>query len=120
MGWSIGYDQAWQRDIGYGVPAVCDHPKCKRQIDRGISHVCGGEPYGGDKGCGLFFCGKHLFFGRSKEAPQLCRRCFRYNYNPYTPKKDVKEWIQWKMTDPSWAEWRKKQRLNATEERKGV
>src|SRR4051812_7048849 len=27
MGWSIGYDSNWQRDIGYGVPAFCDHPQ---------------------------------------------------------------------------------------------
>lgn len=26
MGWSIGYDDKWFRDIGYGVPAYCDHP----------------------------------------------------------------------------------------------
>ena len=28
MGWSIGYDEKWQRDIGYGVPAICDYPGC--------------------------------------------------------------------------------------------
>ena len=28
MGWSIGYDTNWKRDIGYGVPAKCDHPRC--------------------------------------------------------------------------------------------
>jgi hypothetical protein len=44
MGWSIGYDENWKRDIGYGVPAVCDHPKCNKIINRGLSYVCGGEP----------------------------------------------------------------------------
>jgi hypothetical protein len=55
MGWSIGYDSKWQRDIGYGVPGVCDDPACAEKIDRGLSYVCGGEPYGGDEGCGLYF-----------------------------------------------------------------
>ena len=50
MGWSIGYDSNWDRDIGYGVPAYCDHPDCNEEIDRGLSYVCGGEPYGGDRG----------------------------------------------------------------------
>ena len=44
MGWSIGFDTRWNRDIGYGVPAYCDHPGCNKEIDRGLSHVCGGEP----------------------------------------------------------------------------
>ncbi len=26
MGWSIGYDKNLKRDIGYGVPATCEHP----------------------------------------------------------------------------------------------
>lgn len=106
MGWSIGFDTNWNRDIGYGVPAVCDHPTCNKEINRGISYVCGGEPYGGEHGCGLFFCGKHLYFGRSKISPQLCPKCFRYDHKPYKPKPDVKEWVEHKMTHPSWKEWR--------------
>jgi hypothetical protein len=103
MSWSIGYDDNWKRDIGYGVPAVCDHPKCNESIHRGLSYVCGGDPYGGERGCGLFFCSKHLSFGVS--LPQLCMRCKR-NGKPYEPKPDVEEWIKHKMTDPSWEEWR--------------
>jgi hypothetical protein len=61
MGWAIGYDDNWDRDIGYGVPGECDAPGCHARIDRGLGYVCGGQPYGGEKGCGLFFCGKHLF-----------------------------------------------------------
>lgn len=37
MGWSIGFDTRWKRDIGYGVPAECDHPTCGAQIDRGLA-----------------------------------------------------------------------------------
>lgn len=56
MGWAIGYDAQWQRDIGYGVTAYCDHPRCNKTIDRGLSYVCGGEPYGGERGCGITRC----------------------------------------------------------------
>src|SRR6185503_14696555 len=101
MGWSIGWDNNWKRDIGYGVPAQCDSPKCKARIDRGLSYVCGGEPYGGDKGCGLFFCSKHLYmrggiWEGERWSAQLCQRCSRYQ-SPYKRiKKDVPEWIKHK------------------------
>jgi hypothetical protein len=100
MGWSLGYDQHWHRDVGYSVPAICDHPGCGAAIDRGIAHVCGGQPYGGEKGCGLYFCGKHLWF-----APQQCDRCTE-GKEPFEPTPDTPEWIHHKATDPSWSEWR--------------
>ena len=106
MGWSIGYDSRWKRDIGYGVPAKCDHPGCDAEIDRGLSYVCGSEPYGGDHGCGLHFCGKHLSYeDRGEDFPQLCERCAS-EADPFDPKPDVAEWIEWKLTDESWAQWR--------------
>lgn len=101
MGWSIGYDSNWKRDIGYGVPAYCDHPECNEEINRGLSNVCGGEPYGGDAGCGLFFCAKHIYTGG---APQ-CGRCVD-GAAPFTPKPDHPRWIAHKLTDESWAQWR--------------
>jgi len=97
MNWSVGYDSDWQRDIGYGVPSICDHPDCDERIDRGLSYVCGGEPYGGE-GCGLFFCQKHL-------SGIFCERCLR-TLEPFNAKPDVLEWIQHKLTDESWAHWR--------------
>jgi hypothetical protein len=97
MGWSIGFDDKWQRDVGYGVPAVCDFPGCDEAINRGLGYVCGGEPYGGDRGCGLFFCSKH--------CGVLCERCTK-GLEPFEPKPDTKEWIKWKLTDPSWKNWR--------------
>ena len=108
MGWSIGYDSTWGRDIGYGVPAYCDHPDCNEEIDRGLGYVCGGGPYGenprgeGD-GCGLFFCGKHL------NGANLCDRCASADeaYNPFPAKPDHLTWIRHKLTDPSWGRWRK-------------
>ena len=114
MGWSIGYDSCWNRDIGYGVPAVCDHPKCNAEIDRGLAHVCGTEPYGGEIGCGLYFCQEHLYYHNRRmsngvvETVQLCPKCGRYDTKPYKAKPDTDEWIRWKITDDSWEQWRKK------------
>jgi hypothetical protein len=98
MSWAIGFDSWWYRDIGYGVPAECDHPQCHEQIDRGLAHVCGGEPYGGEHGCGLYFCGEHL-------SGEQCSRC-RHHKKPFTPKPDVDEWIAHKLTHDSWSQWR--------------
>lgn len=101
MSWSVGFDEHWKRDIGYGVPAICDHPKCDAQIDRGLSYVCcDQEPYGGDYGCGLYFCAKH------QDARGQCSRC-RHARIPFAPKPDLPDWIHHKATDPSWEEWRR-------------
>lgn len=122
MGWAIGYDSTWYRDIGYGVPAVCDHPRCNTQIDRGLAFVCGGQPYGGEDGCGLYFCAIHLYYTDVKneydaDAPQLCERClhdwelgsdhWRNFWPAFEPKRDIMTWVRWKLRDASWAEWRK-------------
>jgi hypothetical protein len=100
MGWSIGYDINWERDIGYGVPAYCDYPGCGREIDRGLSYVCGGKPYGGDEGCGLFFCGGHV-----TAIARLCERCEKGS-GPFVPTPDHSRWLHHKLTDPSWSAWR--------------
>lgn len=102
MGWSVGYDEHWKRDIGYGVPSRCDFPGCEKQIDRGLSRVCGGEPYGGTSGCGLFFCEDHMHI---TDEGLLCERC-RDNKEPFNPTADTPEWIEWKLTHDSWKEWR--------------
>lgn len=108
MGWSIGYDSRWKRDIGYGVPCVCDHPGCGKDIDRGLSYVCGGQPFGGEHGCGLFFCSEHKrFAGVKRDNALLCARCYR-GRTPYPATKDTLEWMAWKLADESWEEWRKK------------
>lgn len=107
MGWSIGHDDKWQRDIGYGVPAVCDHPDCNAEIDRGLSFVCGGEPYGGEHGCGLFFCSKHRQ-GREFEdgcCVEVCERCV-VDGEWFDAKPDTQEWIRWKLEHESWLPWR--------------
>lgn len=107
MSWAVGFDPDWHRDIGYGVPAICDRPVCEEKIDRGLGHVCGGDPYGGERGCGLYFCGHHLT-GTRKVGDRLvwvCGRCDK-NRPPYKPTPDTAEWLRWKLADESWAEWR--------------
>lgn len=104
MSWAIGTDKDG-RDIGYGVPALCDHPKCSEQIDRGLSYVCGmiNTP-GEDRGCGLHFCSNHRRY--SERFGQLCFRCWPRQSKPYTRKPDVHEWVEHKLTDENWAAWR--------------
>jgi len=115
MGWSLGYDHKWKRDVGYGVPAFCDHPKCKRTIDRGLGYVCGGDPLGGEYGCGLYFCETHLSYAlvTNEYGPEetlyvpLCQRCQNPIVTPpFTPKPEHPSWLYHKATHPSWEHWR--------------
>lgn len=113
MGWSIGYDERWKRDIGYGVPAYCDHPGCMAEIDRGLSRVCGSQPFGGDRGCGLYFCSAHLSVPQSHRMPsQLCDRCYPRIRKPFTPTPDHPTWTKHKLTHPSWKQWRDENGIN--------
>ena len=105
MGWAVGYDDNWKRDIGYGVPSICDHPGCGKPIHRGLAYVCGGEPYGGDDGCGLHFCGDHLWLGAKGKSHQVCDRC-RKGKDPFTPTPDTAEWMRHKLRDMTWKPWR--------------
>lgn len=107
MGWAIGYDDGWKRDIGYGVPAYCDYPGCGAEIDRGLSHVCGSQPYGGEHGCGLYFCHDHLRIAGDKRGnADLCGVCYRNGPETYPKSPDHPEWIAHKLTDESWQQWR--------------
>lgn len=113
MGYSIYYDSRRNRDLGYGVPAICDHPDCSEEIDRGLSYVCGGEPYtGGEHGCGLYFCSDHLQYHEAFDDPEdkecccrVCERCAQIK-SEFSPKPDTKYWMRWKMKHKSWKEWR--------------
>jgi hypothetical protein len=100
VSWAVGYDTHWGRDIGYGVPATCDHPGCGKSIDRGLAYVCGGEPYGGDQGCGLYFCDDHMLYGDAVPRAQLCDRC-RAGESPFEPTPDTAEWMEHKLGDES-------------------
>lgn len=101
MGWSIGYDSKWNRDIGYGVPAYCDHPNCLREINRGLSYVCcNSQPYGGERGCGLYFCEHHA------NIDHICESCQKRRMKDFLPTPDHPTWIKHKLKDASWKKWR--------------
>ena len=107
MGWAVGFDSNWNRDIGYGVPAICDHPECATRIDRGLAYVCGSDAYGGEHGCGLFFCSVHRRFTKRGE---LCERCARRR-QPFDAKPDLPVWTHHKLFDASWRPWRHENRV---------
>ena len=114
MSWEIGYDSNWNRDVGYGVPSVCDHPECNEEIHRGLSYICGEDPMGRDYGCGLYFCSEHLFLiyiEEDEKIVQVCQLCWNMHkttgeYNPFEPKPDPPEWVRHKLSHKSWAKWR--------------
>ena len=104
MSWAVGFDPDLGRDIGYGVPSVCDHPDCSEEIDRGLGYVCGGLPYGGEQGCGLFFCEDHKELDLTTYN-RICERC-EEGKEPFLKKDDTNEWKMWKIMDESWEKWR--------------
>jgi hypothetical protein len=79
MGWAHCGTDDMGREIGYGIPATCDHPDCNKPIDRGLAYCCGGM-HGGQGyydedlkvyfGCGRYFCTEHL-----SALGNLCAEC---------------------------------------------
>lgn len=43
MSWSCGFDSKWNRDIGYGVSAVCDFPGFAAAMTSGVVAVWRGD-----------------------------------------------------------------------------
>ena len=128
----MGYQvyRVGERWGGYGVPAVCDHPDCNEEIDRGMSHACGSEPFS-EYGCDRYFCEKHIdayYVDHSGEITeeceeytrkcddndddcvcgmvQLCVKCGD-SLPPFPYKPEHPDWIKHLLTDESWEEWRK-------------
>lgn len=60
MGWAHCGDDSKGRPIGYAVAAICDHPGCDCQIDRGLSYACAGMHGQQEVGCEGYFCSEHL------------------------------------------------------------
>lgn len=96
MSWALGYDSGNQRDIGYGVPSVCEHPDCTKVIDRGMGHACGGGLP--EDGCGRYFCYRH-------GGGSTCQACGK-GEAPFPLKPDHPDWLRHKLQDASWADWR--------------
>lgn len=102
MGYGVYWEGTHNRFTGYGVPCQCEHPDCKAKIHRGLACVCGNEPGGGEHGCGLYFCGKHLYVSA---RGQLCERCARRR-KAFPAKPDTKPWMRHMLKDKTWKQWR--------------
>jgi len=108
----MGYQvyKVGQRWGGYGVPAICEHPDCNEEIDRGVSFACGGEPFS-EYGCDRYFCEKHRHYhcfnsGNGRTCVEVCERCDKRKSSfPYKP--EHPDWVKHLLKDPSWAKWRK-------------
>ncbi|MDX2265467.1 MAG: hypothetical protein NW215_10905 [Hyphomicrobiales bacterium] len=59
MGWANCGSDSQGRPIGYAHAAICDHPGCDAEIDRGLDYACGDEHGPGDVSCEKYFCWKH-------------------------------------------------------------
>lgn len=120
MGYAIY--EVGNRWAGYGVTATCEHPDCDKEIDRGMSFACGGEPRS-EYGCDRYFCENHRTYtvfkdGKPSEDDEeddcddeaiacVCERCAKgedeFDYKPEHP-----EWVYHLLNHYSWAEWRSK------------
>lgn len=107
----MGYQlyEVGERFGGYGVPAICEHPDCNKEIYRGMSSACGGRP-GSEYGCDRYFCSKHLNIhcfnvGGGREYIEVCERCDKRK-KPFPYKPEHPEWAQHLLTHESWQEWR--------------
>jgi hypothetical protein len=124
MGYAVYEDRAAAdldvaRWAGYGVPAVCDMPDCETKINRGMGYRCehvykeaffrkgervdieddwDEERVEEHPGCELHFCEEHLYDHDKHEGVE--------------PKPDTDEWVAWMLTDPSWGQWRRENKID--------
>lgn len=119
----IHKDIGGYRFAGYGVPAICEYPKCNEEIDRGVSYACGGEP-NSEYGCDRYFCSKHLNYTyynpstgkkcrHKKDCEcdfiEVCEKCEK-NKDPFPYKYEHIDWIKHILTDESWEDWREEEK----------
>lgn len=85
MGWGNCGTDSKGREIGYHHMASCDQDGFEAEIDRGLSHACGGM-HGdcGGQACEGYFCGEHLFYVDHEAMGyeeltngQLCGSCLK-------------------------------------------
>lgn len=83
MGWADCGTDSKGRPIGYAFAATCDHPGCKKKIDRGLSYACGGM-HGTStskdtdfESCEGYFCSEHLNGVEVQgESLSVCATCY--------------------------------------------
>lgn len=75
MGWSDCGKDSENRPIGYAFEGTCDHPLCKKRIDRGLSFACGEMHGADDVSCEKYFCEEHLNNAVEKSDGTLVTIC---------------------------------------------
>jgi hypothetical protein len=98
----MGYQVYWSNDRwqGYGVPAFCDYPGCKEEIDRGMGYAHDRD----ETPPSIFTCEKHKFEDSESFEIDL--------------EKELPEWLNHVLTDSTWEEWRKSEPEKVEEYRK--
>lgn len=79
MSWANCGDDSKGRPIGYAHAAICDHPGCTEEIDRGLSYACGGMHGEDCDYCEGYFCAEHLVYADLPDHPNdgafVCYAC---------------------------------------------
>lgn len=78
MGWANCGTDSEGRPIGYAHEAVCDHPSCNAEIDRGLDNACG-QMHGEDVyECEKYFCDNHRYGIETEygECMRICKSCY--------------------------------------------
>ena len=128
MSWVVGFNQEQGRHIGYGVLAICDHPDCTVEIDRGLVYMCCENPHPSPS-CGGFYCAEHRdnyiygdeiddmddaeleALGIDVESQAVFDAVenadiVRCRHSPIQPNKESASWLQHVIEDDTWSKWR--------------
>lgn len=92
MGYSVYWaNNRWQ---GYGIPAYCDYPGCRVEIDRGMGYQH--EEDNESSTPNVFCCEDHKYIDISSFEVE---------------KKEHPDWLSHILTHESWEEWRQENPL---------
>lgn len=128
MSWEIGFHKEQQRHIGYSVFAICDHPNCTVEIDRGLAYMCCEDPKP-SASCEGFYCAEHRdnyvygdeiddmdddeleAMGIDVESQAVFDAVengdiVRCRHLPIPLNKESAYWLELVLADESWATWR--------------
>ena len=130
MSWCIGFSKEQNRDVGYGVPAICDHPGCSNAINRGIGYLCC-EDISHVASCQGYFCEDHRHnytlgdeledmepeeleeleeLGVNIDDPETQLRIAEGDiircHHQAIERKESAVWLEHCLTDDSWETWR--------------
>lgn len=136
MSWVIGFSENQNRDVGYGILAICDHPECTAEIDRGLAYICC-EDINHNACCGAFYCAEHrenYVYGdeiddmedeelealnidvESQEVFDAVENgdIVRCRHEPIQPNKENAAWLEHVLKDESWSQWREENPAKVT------